>query len=419
MSDERTAWIALAGVDGVGPVTFERLVNRYGGAAAALAVAADGRAGERFTADGVRVPVRVAAGIAAAARDPEAIAARLRALDGWALTPLDPGWPVTLDRIAEPPPVLFGRGDPGSLTADAIAIVGTRHPTARGIHATELIAAVATELGIAVVSGLALGIDIAAHAAVLDRGGVTVGVSGGGLARGWPRRNERTAAGMVAGSGAIVTELAPGSAATVGTFPRRNRIIAGLASRTIVIEAPVGSGSLITARHALAHGRPVAVVTGPPGARTWAGGAALTGESPAAAVTLEELVASLACHGGPGTAGSSAGAPDDPGAATGAPAAAMPDPLGMTEAALAGILARGPLTADGAAVRLGIGAGAAAATFLMLQLRGWARPWGGVWLPAGPLLTSPARDGPLLRPEGRMAGRHRSVPGAVACTGDP
>ena len=162
-----------------------------------------------------------------------------------------------------PPHLLYVLGDPAAMDgAAAIAIVGTRRPTGPGRSVASRLATSLVEAGAAVVSGLAVGIDGAAHAAAVDAGGTTVAVIGTGHAVLHPRAHSRLADSIVASGGAVVSELGPDIGPSQGTFPRRNRIISGLADATVVVEAPARSGALITASWALEQGRECFLVPG-------------------------------------------------------------------------------------------------------------------------------------------------------------
>jgi DNA processing protein len=380
--NERQAWIALAATRGVGDVTFGALLAHYGCAAAALkAVAAlSGGRSDRELAhiSGTRPRAGLARRIRAAAEDPEQVPREMARLGGWILTPLDAGYPARLHAIEEPPPVLYGLGDRSQLDVPrAVAVVGTRRPTGIGRDLATRVATRLAEAGAVVVSGLAMGIDGAAHLATLEAGGKTIAVAGSGIDAPGPTVHRRLAQ-RIAESGAIVSELAPGVRATQGTFPRRNRIISGLAGGTVVIEAPARSGALITARHALEQGRRLLVAPGRPADPRVAGCLALLRETPARPlVGLDELVVDLGLDpGGTGRA-DSAEAP-----LTLAGALAL---LPAAQRAVASTLAQGPASVDGLCRATGLGAGVVAASLTMLQLRGWARIHGATQLPAGPL----------------------------------
>lgn len=175
----------------------------------------------------------------------------------------DPGYPPLLASIYDPPPVLWVRGARDAPTALAVALVGAR----RASHAA---LAVAAELGfglaragVTVVSGLARGVDSAAHRGALDGGGSTVAVLGCGADRVYPPEHTELAC-AIAAAGAVVSEFPPGTPPRREHFPRRNRVISGLALATVVVEAGEGSGSLVTARCALEQGREVMAVPGSP-----------------------------------------------------------------------------------------------------------------------------------------------------------
>ncbi len=274
MITERDAWAVMASVPGLGPSTFGRLLREHGSALRVLDLART-EAGRRAIRDGTPsgdvdgVPVTrlrssVVDGLTAAAGDPEPIIAVLRA-DGLQVVTIEDGtYPARLRALEEPPPVLFVLGSVEALAArHAVAIVGTRRPTEAGRRVAARIADAIARVGAVVVSGLAVGIDGAAHAAVVSAGQPTVAVLGSGHRRLFPRAHGRLAEAIVSGGGAVVSELPPDVEATRGTFPRRNRVISGLAEATVVVEAAVGSGALITARWALEQGRGCFVVPGP------------------------------------------------------------------------------------------------------------------------------------------------------------
>ena len=171
-------------------------------------------------------------------------------------------YPRRLTDLPDPPAWLFYAGDLGMLTDPIVAIVGTRNATAYGERMTRAIASALARGGACVVSGMARGIDGCAHRAALEAGGRTVAVLGTGIDIAYPAAH-RALHAAIGEKGLLLSELMPGDKANGGSFPRRNRIIAALATATIVIEAGVKSGALITATHALELGRAVAAVPGP------------------------------------------------------------------------------------------------------------------------------------------------------------
>jgi DNA processing protein len=196
--------------------------------------------------------------------DPASIAADLRwlAQPDHHFLPLDsPRYPALLADIPDAPIGLFVRGDPDALNLPQLAIVGSRNPTAAGNDNARHFAAHLAQSGLAITSGLAIGIDAAAHRGALQAGGRTIAVCGTGLDIDYPRANAGLAV-QIASGGALVSEFPLGTPAAKGNFPRRNRIISGLALGTLVVEAAVQSGSLITARLAADQGREVFAIPG-------------------------------------------------------------------------------------------------------------------------------------------------------------
>jgi len=177
------------------------------------------------------------------------------------ITLADDHYPRALRAIEDPPPVLYLKGDYLDRDELAIAIVGTRRPSPYGRMVAEKLAKELGELGFTIVSGLALGIDTAAHRGALASGARTIAVLGGGFANPYPRENRRLIE-EISRAGAVMSEFSIRTPPDRWTFPRRNRIISGLARGTIVVEAPQRSGALITARYALEQGREVFAVPG-------------------------------------------------------------------------------------------------------------------------------------------------------------
>jgi len=205
----------------------------------------------------------IAAGIADATQTAETTLERIRVLGLRIVTLDDATFPLRLASIDMPPHVLYVLGDPAALDRPAaVAVVGTRRATDHGRAVASRLAANLAAVGACVVSGLAVGIDGAAHAAALNAGGTTVAVIGSGHATLHPQAHRKLADKIVASGGAMVSELGPDVEPTKGTFPRRNRIISGLADATVVVEAPARSGALITASWALEQGRDCYLVPG-------------------------------------------------------------------------------------------------------------------------------------------------------------
>ncbi|MEE4298871.1 MAG: DNA-processing protein DprA [Pseudomonadales bacterium] len=250
MLDERD-WIGLALAPGIGAVRWGALMREELAPSARERLLARGRA---LIASGDVLALQHAAQRAA-----------LRIL-----TPADPCWPEPLRALPDPPALLFLRGDAALLSAPQIAVVGARRASRRGREDARWLVSDLAAAGLVVTSGLALGIDGCAHQAALDAGGRTVAVLGSGLDRVHPVRHQGLAA-AVARRGALVSEFAPGTPPLPEHFPRRNRIISGLARGVLVVEAGEHSGSMITARLAAAQGREVFVVPSVPRDRGAAG----------------------------------------------------------------------------------------------------------------------------------------------------
>jgi len=174
----------------------------------------------------------------------------------------DADYPPRLLATADPPLLLWLQGQRELLSSPSIAIVGSRNPTPQGEDNARAFARALAQAGYAIVSGLALGIDAKAHEGALDGRGATIAVVGTGLDRVYPRRNEALAARILEGGGLIVSEYSLGTPVMQANFPRRNRIIAGLAQGCLVVEAAVQSGSLITARLAVEANREVFAIPG-------------------------------------------------------------------------------------------------------------------------------------------------------------
>ena len=249
---EALARLRLARTEGIGPLTFRRLLERYGSARAALA-ALPGLSARRETpfAPPAEEAVR---------REMDQVAR----LGGRLLHLGAPDYPPLLALAEDAPPVLALLGAPAALAAPAVAIVGARNASAGGRRIAEDLAESLARAGQAVVSGLARGIDAAAHLGALRAGGRTVAAVAGGLDQPYPPEHAALQARIAAEGGAVVAEAPFGTAPLARHFPRRNRIIAGLALGVVVVEAALRSGSLITARLALEAGRELFAVPGSP-----------------------------------------------------------------------------------------------------------------------------------------------------------
>lgn len=249
------SWLTLWRVPGVGIAHFRGLVDRFGSPAAAL---------EAKHSELAQSGLPDAAVEAILDRPPDAAAADLAWLEQpghHVLAWDDHRYPRQLLELADPPPVLFVAGDPEVLAIPQLAIVGSRNPTPTGRETARDFARHLAAHGLVITSGMALGVDGAAHRGALDAGGITVAVAGTGLDRVYPRQH-RDLAHEILEHGALVSEFPIGIPARPEHFPRRNRIISGLSLGTLVVEAARHSGSLITARYATEQGRDVFAIPG-------------------------------------------------------------------------------------------------------------------------------------------------------------
>lgn len=255
--EQMRAEVRLASVFGIGPTLRRRLVERCGSAAAVFATPPATLA----SVPGVGRRLAQAIAEAAAAPDADEIVAACRREGIAIVSPGMDGYPALLTRIDDPPAPLFVRGDIVPADALAIAVVGARHATPYGVRTATRLAGGLARAGYTIVSGLARGIDAAAHRGALEAGGRTLAVLGSGVLSIYPPEHEGLAA-QVAAQGAVLAEAPPYTAPCRGAFPQRNRIIAGLVLGVVVVEAGERSGSLITARLAADQGREVFAVPG-------------------------------------------------------------------------------------------------------------------------------------------------------------
>ena len=452
---ERNAWVVLLSVTGLGPVSFGALLGAFGSARAVLnaasapggparlveALADSAEAAEGADVDGggvfdacaaaattgwpdtagdrgpgrhrASIGTELAARICEAASTGVRVAERVHALGLIAVTLEEPSYPRRLRLVELPPPLLFVRGSVAALNPEsAVAVVGTRWPTDKGRLLAGWIGSALARCGSVVVSGLAVGIDGAAHAAVVAEAGTTVAVLGGGHARLFPKAHERLADAIVDSGGAIVSELAPDTTPSRGTFPRRNRLVSGLSDATVVVEAGRRSGALITAGWALEQGRECFLVPGPLDSQASAGCNAFLRSFPGQARVVcgvSELVEDLDLAESPATGPEDGFRPGEPadtdGSAGGsrsksprggsapssfvAPAgrASVMASLGPAERALAVQLVRGPATVDLLALKTAMAPAAVLSALTLLELRGLVSAAYGRYAPSGALAS--------------------------------
>ena len=262
---EMEARLRLHRLPEIGPKRFKHLIDAFGSASAALSAPVSAWRS-----------LRLPAACADARRHPDIRDGASLAL-AWLQRPGqhllmwdDPDYPALLAEIPDPPPLLFIAGDRSLLERPQLGMVGSRRASKPGLDTAAAFARSLAGAGFVITSGLALGIDGAAHQGALDVKGATIGVLGTGLEKLYPQRHRRLADAMIEQGGAIISELPLDAGPHASNFPRRNRIISGLSLGVLVVEASVASGSLITARLAAEQGREVYAIPGSihhPGAR--------------------------------------------------------------------------------------------------------------------------------------------------------
>ncbi len=247
--DEKLDWLRLIRTDNVGPITFYKLLERFGTARAAIDALP-----ELARQGGMGKSLRVSARAAA-----EKERAALESIGASLIARGEPDYPALLAHIEDAPPLISALGHAHLLGKKAIAVVGARNASVNGVRFAERIAADLGRGGFLVVSGMARGIDAAAHRGGLGTG--TLAVMGGGIDVVYPKENQSLYEKLM-DQGAIISEIAPGTQPQARHFPRRNRLISGVSRGVVVVEASPRSGSLITARMALEQGREVFAVPG-------------------------------------------------------------------------------------------------------------------------------------------------------------
>ncbi len=259
---ERSVYLAFSILPGIGPVKFKKLIKHYGSAKSAWS--------------STRSDIELVLGKSLTEKfesfrkefDAERYESELIKKKIDFITLSDKDYPPLLRQISNPPIVLFVKGNSKILRFTqndnrAIAIVGTRHITSYGKQITQMFAKELSESGLVIVSGLAYGVDGVAHKATIDVKGKTIAVLGNGVDQAYPRENQRLYEEILDSGSLIISEYPPGTPPSVGSFPARNRIVAGLSNGILVTEGASDSGSLITANFGLEFGRKVFAVPGP------------------------------------------------------------------------------------------------------------------------------------------------------------
>lgn len=386
-SSELKFWVALSRVQGIGPKRFAILESHFGSIEAAWP------ASESQLVTG-GLDARIARSIVEARQeiDPDAEWERLEREEVGAVHLRSPEYPALLREISDPPPVLYYRGTLAALGDRTVAVVGSRAATNYGREMARRISAGLAESGVAVLSGLARGIDGIAHSAALESNGRTVAVMGGGLDRIYPAEHTSMARQIVESGGALVTEYPLGMRPQAEHFPRRNRVISGLSRGVVVVEGDMKSGALLTVRWALDQDREVFAVPGSvlspkstgPNWLIQQGARLTTGHED----VLEELnlLAVTDAHTGGQTA-------DEPG--QGVDILAREDNEDSADGRILALMTRadGPMHVDDITRNVGLPAPEVSSSLAMLELRGAVRQ-------AGPMsfILDPGWTGKIHRP---------------------
>lgn len=355
--DAAAPWLALARVRGLGPATFKKLADFFGDPTRALSAPAETLARipgvDRPVVDGL---LRFAAWDEVR-KDLDRVAAL-----GVAIVPYSSDlYPVRLKAIADPPPFLYVKGALAGADERAVAIVGTRAASDYGLGLTRDLGRGLAALGFTIVSGMARGIDAAAHEAALEAGGRTIAVLGSGIDVVYPPEHDKLYQ-RIARQGAVVSEFPLGTAPLAYNFPARNRIISGLALGVVVVEATEKSGSLITAAQALEQGREVFAVPGAAGSSRSRGPHRLIRQGAKLVERVEDVIEEIA----PQLAGRAA-EPEKP-----APRV-LPADLSAEAKNIFALVADAPRHIDEVIEKSGLAAGKASEVLLDLEIRGLVR----------------------------------------------
>lgn len=359
-TDGLADWLRLVLTEGVGPQTARLLLSRFGLPGDVLAAG--------FSALQKCVPEKTALALCGPA--PEAMQQLIDATLAWAglpgnhvLTLGDTAYPASLLTIPDPPPLLYAKGRIELLSRASIAIVGSRSATAQGMQNAERFARSLSDAGLSVVSGLALGIDAAAHQGACNArpdAGSTIAITGTGLDLVYPARN-RALAHRIAEQGCLLSEYPLGTPAIAANFPRRNRLISGLSLGTLVVEAALQSGSLITARSALEQGREVFAIPGSIHSPLAKGCHQLIRQGAKLVESAQDIIEELRWRPDPASAA--------PAVPAGAVEATCPEDA-PASASLLGAAGHDPVSVDELSARSGMPASEVQAALLSMELQG-------------------------------------------------
>ncbi len=288
LSADTLATLKLAMLPGLGPRTLTSLLERFGDSQSVLS------ASDQELAGVAGVGAKLVHAIRTASHHVDVSSmVRWCAANGTEIVCRDTEfYPAALDDLVDAPPVLFVRGQVQPEDELAVAIVGTRHPTTYGLKQAERFGYSLAKAGVTVVSGLARGIDAAAHRGALDAGGRTIAVLGSGMGQIYPSEHAGLA-DAVAKSGAVISEFGPHAKPRSGMFPQRNRLIAAMGLATLVVEAPDRSGALITARLAGEQNRDVFALPGPVTSRASRGCNRLIRDGATLAQSVDDILEAL------------------------------------------------------------------------------------------------------------------------------
>ena len=350
---ELASWLRLAHTPGVGGVAARALLTAFGLPEAVFCAG--------FGA--LRAVVTAPVALALSSPVPGSTAALIETTLAWLQTPgnhvltlADAAYPAALLEIPDPPLLLYLTGRLELLTSPALAVVGSRNASAQGVANAEHFSHALSSAGVTIVSGLALGIDAAAHRGALRGSGSTIAVIGTGADIVYPYSN-RLLAGLIAAQGCIVSEYALGMPALPANFPRRNRLISGLARAVLVVEAAARSGSLITARMAGEQGRDVFAIPGSIHSALAKGCHALIKQGAKLVESADDVLAEMQL-------------PPAGCVASGAAGVATQAPATPAQQALLSALGHDPVDLDSLAQRAGLDAAGVIAQLLTLELAG-------------------------------------------------
>lgn len=251
---DAAAWVTLVWQGGVGPVGFARLLGRFGSAQAAM-----NASDQDLSWPPLKLKPKQVMNVSAAADNVELVAgfiSDMRREGIEVICAFEDHYPPLLRGVTNPPPVICVRGELLAEDDPALAIIGTRRPTRDGEANARAIARACAERGVTIISGLALGVDTAAHRGALDVGGRTVAVLGSGIRRIYPPKNKRLA-GLIAKSGALISETPPSAGTSAARLLARNRLTAALSRGVLTVEATDDGGTMRTVRDAIALGLPL------------------------------------------------------------------------------------------------------------------------------------------------------------------